>query len=171
MPSNYIGEIRMFAGTYAPQGWMFCQGQLLKIMEYDVLFNLIGTTYGGDGQDTFQLPDLQGRLPVHQGTRPGGNTFRLGETGGSEDTRVSIDQLPVHSHLMLASGTSADVPSPRDSVIGVSSTVNAFINSVPSQPMAADVSFVGGSQSHTNMQPYLCLNFIISLEGIFPTPS
>jgi len=171
MATPYIGEIRLFAGNFAPVDWMFCQGQLVLISDYDTLFQLIGTTYGGDGQETFQLPDLRGRLPVHQGRATSGNTYTIAQSGGSEDVTILKNELPLHSHLVLATGASAEVASPREAVIGISTTVNAFITSTPSQPMATDIIPVGGGQSHTNMHPYLCLNFIISLYGVFPTPT
>lgn len=161
----------MFAGTFAPNGWMLCQGQTLPISENDVLFTLIGTTYGGDGQETFRLPDLQGRLPVHMGALPGGNTYVIGEAAGSEEVTLTMQQIPAHTHAFQASGNSADVASPKDAVIGISTTINGFIASTPAQPMAAAISPVGGSQPHSNLQPFLCVNFIISLFGIFPSQS
>lgn len=168
MAQPYIGEIRMFGGNFAPAGWMFCSGQLLPISEYETLFNLIGTTYGGDGQSTFALPDLQGRIPIHQG-----NGFTLAETGGVESVTLSVQQIASHSHPMLATETIADSAQPQDNVIGKSTTVDIFIGggnpATPFSPQA--VSIVGGSQPHTNFQPYLCISFIISLFGIFPPPS
>ncbi|MBZ9757775.1 tail fiber protein [Mesorhizobium sp. ESP6-5] len=167
MAQPYVGEVRMFAGNFAPAGWMFCEGQLLPISENETLFQLIGTTYGGDGESTFALPDLRGRLPLHQG-----NGFILAETGGAEEILLSIQQIPAHSHPLLASGDIANLPNPSGSVIGRSPQVNAFINAGPSVPMAQQfVSSVGGSQPHSNFQPYLCVNFIISLFGIFPSPT
>jgi microcystin-dependent protein len=163
----YVGEIRIFAGNFPPAGWMFCDGQLLPISEYETLFNLIGTTYGGDGQSTFSLPDLRGRLPIHQG---GG--FTLAETGGSENVTLNVNQLPMHSHLFIASNDVANSPNPGNSVIGRSPQVNTFMNAVPSVPMALQsLGSAGGSQPHSNFQPYLCVDFIISLFGIFPSPT
>ncbi len=171
MAQPYVGEIRLFAGNFAPNGWLFCQGQTLPISENEVLFQLIGTTYGGDGEETFRLPDMQGRLPVHWGTLAGGSNYTQGESSGSEEVTLTTQQIPVHNHAFLASGNTDDTASPRDSVIGISTTVNGFIVSTPAQPMAADITPTGGSQPHSNMQPYLCINFIISLFGVFPSPS
>lgn len=168
---SYIGEIRIFAGNFAPDGWMLCQGQTIPIQDNETLFQLIGTTYGGDGESTFMLPDLQGRLPVHQGNLQSGNTYQVGQSGGSEDVTLTSQQIPSHNHAMLASTLSADVASPRFSLIGISTTINGFITSTPSMPMAAAIIPVGASQPHTNMHPYLCLNFIISMYGVFPSPT
>jgi microcystin-dependent protein len=155
----------MFAGNFAPAGWMFCEGQLLPISEYETLFNLIGTTYGGDGQSTFALPDLRGRLPMHFG-----NSFILAQTGGVEEVTLTINQIPSHSHSFLVSGDIANSPNPGNSLIARSGQVNLFLNAAPSASMAPQsVSPDGGSQPHTNFQPYLCVNFIISLFGIFPS--
>ncbi|MBI4910062.1 MAG: phage tail protein [Acidobacteria bacterium] len=164
MAQPYIGEIRMFAGNFAPAGWMFCEGQLVPISEYEALFNLIGTTYGGDGQSTFALPDLRGRVPMHFG---GG--FTQGETGGAEEITLTVQQIPAHSHPMLASN---DVPAgsnPGGSVTGQAAAklYRAGNPTVTLNPQA--LTLTGGSQPHTNFQPYLCVDFIISLFGIFPS--
>ncbi|MET7258201.1 phage tail protein [Dyadobacter jiangsuensis] len=170
MGQPYVGEIRLFAGNFAPNGWLFCEGQTLPISENEVLFQLIGTTYGGDGEETFRLPDLQGRLPVHMGTLGGGSTYTIGETGGVEEVTLTTQQIPQHNHAFLANTGAADAASPKNAVLGTSSTVNSFIISTPAQPMAAQALVpIGGSQPHTNMQPYLCINFIISLFGVFPS--
>lgn len=167
MAQPYVGEIRMFAGNFAPAGWMFCEGQLIPISEYETLFNLIGTTYGGDGQSTFALPDMRGRLPVHQG-----NGFILAETGGVEEITLTVSQIPAHSHPMLASGSVANTPNPGNNLAGVASQVNTFFGDIPNTNMStAAVGSVGGSQPHTNFQPYLCVDFIISMFGIFPSPT
>lgn len=159
----------MFGGNFAPAGWMLCQGQLVAISEYETLFNLIGTTYGGDGQDTFALPDLSGRLPVHQGTGPGLSNRILGEKAGVESVTLSVTQLPSHSHALLAS---SDVPvgaSPAGNVTG-QAAAKLYRPGTPALALnAASVSSVGGSQPHTNLQPYLCVSFIISLYGIYPS--
>jgi len=166
MAQPYVGEIRMFAGNFAPAGWMFCEGQLLPISENETLFNLIGTTYGGDGQSTFALPDLRGRIPVHQG-----NGFILAETGGVEEVTLTINQIPAHGHPFLASTTQGSAATPIGNV--VAQTIGAFspyIEDVPTTNMNAQaITAIGGSQPHTNFQPYLCINFIISLFGIFPS--
>jgi len=165
MAQPYVGEIRMFAGNYAPAGWRFCEGQLLPISENETLFNLIGTTYGGDGQNTFALPDLRGRLPLHQG-----NGFILAETGGAEEITLTVNQIAAHSHPMLASADSANTLNPGSNVVGSTLTATPYFASPPANPLAPQaISPVGGSQPHTNFQPYLCIDFIISLFGIFPS--
>jgi microcystin-dependent protein len=157
----------MFAGNFAPAGWMFCEGQLLPISEYETLFNLIGTTYGGDGQSTFALPDLRGRLPLHQG-----NSFILAETGGAEEITLTVNQIPAHSHPLLASSAPGTAATPQGSVLAKTTTGFLYILENPTDNMATtSISSVGGSQPHTNFQPYLCVNFIISLFGIFPSPT
>jgi microcystin-dependent protein len=165
MAQPYVGEIRMFAGNFAPAGWMFCEGQLLPISEYETLFNLIGTTYGGDGQSTFALPDLRGRLPMHFG-----NGFTLAETGGVEEVTLTVSQIPAHSHPMLASNDDANQQSPVGNVTAAGLNAFTYYSSLPVLPLnPATVSSTGGSQPHTNFQPYLCVDFIISLFGIFPS--
>ena len=169
MAQPYVGEIRMFAGNFAPAGWMFCEGQLLPISENETLFQLIGTTYGGDGQSTFALPDLRGRIPIHQG-----NGFILAENGGAEEITLTINQIPAHSHVMLASNNIANGVSPTGQVVATSTevTVTPYGSDNPQTNLAPQaLSAVGGSQPHTNFQPYLCVNFIISLFGIFPSPT
>lgn len=167
MAQPYVGEIRMFAGNFAPAGWMFCEGQLLPISEYETLFNLIGTTYGGDGQSTFALPDLRGRIPIHQG-----NGFILAETGGAEEITLTVNQIPAHSHPFLATSAGGTVATPVNGMLAESVSISPFIEDVTNSNMnAAAVSAVGGSQPHTNFQPYLCVDFIISLFGIFPSPT
>lgn len=165
MAQPYVGEIRMFAGNFAPAGWMFCEGQLLPISEYDTLFNLIGTTYGGDGQSTFALPDLRGRLPLHFG-----NGFTLAETGGVEEITLTVQQIPAHTHTLLATATNGDQVTPLANLLANSFNVTPYINDVVNGNMnAAAVTNIGGSQPHTNFQPYLCVDFIISLFGIYPS--
>ncbi len=167
MAQPYVGEIRMFAGNFAPAGWSFCEGQLLPISENETLFNLIGTTYGGDGQSTFALPDLRGRLPLHQG-----NGFILAETGGVEEVTLTPAQIPAHSHPFLGSTSVATDTAPVGTVVAQTSTFD-FYHSTPGTVLMApqSVTAVGGSQPHTNFQPYLCVDFIISLFGIFPSPT
>lgn len=167
MAQPYVGEIRIFAGNFAPAGWMFCEGQLLPISENETLFNLIGTTYGGDGQSTFALPDLRGRLPMHQG-----NGFTLAETGGAEEITLTINQIPAHSHPLLGSLGNGSQSSPAGAVLASSTLIKAYAAETADATMAANsISTVGGSQPHTNFQPYLCVDFIISLFGIFPSPT
>src|SRR3954447_7394984 len=161
MAQPYVGEIRMFAGNFAPAGWMFCEGQLLPISEQETLFNLIGTTYGGDGQSTFALPDLQSRIPIHQG---GG--FLLAETGGVEQVTLSTSQIPSHSHTLVASANPASAAAPGSSVLPAVtqlSTITPYGTDAPQVGMSPQaIGPVGGSQPHDNMQPYLCIDFIIS---------
>jgi microcystin-dependent protein len=170
MAQPYVGEIRMFAGNFAPAGWMFCSGQLLPISENETLFQLIGTTYGGDGQSTFALPDLQSRIPIHQG-----NGFILAETGGAEEITLTVQQIPAHTHPMLASIDAASATAPGPSVVlarALAATITPYGSDNPSTPMSPQmVGSVGGSQPHTNIQPYGTLNYIISLFGIFPSPT
>lgn len=167
MAQPYVGEVRMFAGNFAPAGWMFCEGQLLPISENETLFQLIGTTYGGDGQSTFALPDLRGRVPIHQG-----NGFILAETGGAEEITLTASQIPAHNHTFIATSSIANSASPSNSILASPSQVAMFFADPPNQPMKSSmISDVGGSQPHTNFQPYLCVDFIISLFGIFPSPT
>jgi microcystin-dependent protein len=167
MAQPYVGEIRMFAGNFAPAGWMFCEGQLLPISEYETLFQLIGTTYGGDGQSTFALPDLRGRLPVHQG-----NGFVLAETGGAEEITLTVSQIPAHSHPLVAGTSLANDSTPQNTVLAQATTVDLYQTEDPGANMASQaIGALGGSQPHTNFQPYLCVDFIISLFGIFPSPT
>jgi microcystin-dependent protein len=169
MAQPYVGEIRMFAGNFAPAGWMFCEGQLLPISENETLFQLIGTTYGGDGESTFALPDLRGRIPIHQG-----NSFILAETGGAEEITLTVQQVPAHSHPMLGSAAIANTNSPQNAVLasGSGTTIFPYGTDQPTTNLnAGSISPVGGSQPHTNFQPYLCVDFIISLFGIFPSPT
>ena len=156
----------MFAGNFAPAGWMFCEGQLLPISENETLFIVIGTTYGGDGQSTFALPDLRGRLPVHFGSG-----FIVGDTGGVEQVTLSTNQMPAHSHPLLASSNAATSQTPANLVLGQAQAVSYFNlpdNIASLSPLS--VGATGGSQPHTNFQPYLCVNYIISLFGLFPNP-
>jgi microcystin-dependent protein len=170
MGSPYVGEIRMFGGSFAPAGWAFCNGQLLAISENDVLFNLIGTTYGGDGQETFGLPDLQGRLPVHQGQGSGLTNRTVGEMGGTETVTLTTQQMPVHNHPLLASLNNAGGSTVSGNVTGQVGATQIYREAPASLPLLASaVGPAGGSQPHDNMQPYLCVSFIISLFGIFPS--
>lgn len=167
MAQPYVGEIRMFAGNFAPAGWMFCEGQLLPISENETLFQLIGTTYGGDGESTFALPDLRGRIPMHQG-----NGFILAETGGAEEITLTVNQIPAHSHLLIGSTGNGAQANPAGALLASSTVITSYApESAISQMAPTSISAVGGSEPHTNFQPYLCVNFIISLFGIFPSPT
>ena len=172
MAQPYVGEIRIFAGNFAPSGWMFCQGQVLPISQNETLFQLIGTTYGGDGQTTFALPDLRGRIPVHMGTGTDGETLTLAETGGVEQVTLTVQQIPAHSHPALASSQNALQATPTGNVLAQPTVVDLYRVVPPNSPLAPQVvTPTGGSQPHTNEQPFLCVNFIISLFGIFPSPT
>ncbi len=167
MAQPYVGEIRMFAGNFAPAGWMFCEGQLLPISENETLFQLIGTTYGGDGQETFNLPNLQSRIPMHQG-----NGFILAETGGAEEITLTTQQLPIHNHPYFATTAAGNNPNASGNIVAAAANIDLYRETAPNTAMAPQaVTPVGGSQPHTNFQPYLCVNFIISLFGIFPSPT
>ena len=170
MSQPYIGEIRLFAGNFAPRDWMFCDGTLLPISQYDVLFSLIGTTYGGDGQSTFALPDLRGRAIVHQGAG-----FAMGESAGSETVTLVGQQMPAHGHAVLATTGTGNAGAPDPTVMLAAApagepvydtATTSLVNLAPGA-----VGPAGGSQPHENRQPYLAINYIISLYGIYPSQS
>ena len=170
MSEAYIGEIRIFAGNFAPQSWAFCDGRSLSISENDALFALIGTTYGGDGVNTFNLPDLRGRLPVHMGTDSNGNTYVEGQSTGVENVTLTTSQIPSHNHILQASKGGTTTSSPASAMLR-DSGVDMYANSLTA-PVAmnnAAIANAGGNQPHSNLQPYLCLSFIIALFGIFPS--
>lgn len=172
MAQPYVGEIRLFAGTFNPAGWEFCNGQLMPISENETLFQLIGTTYGGDGESTFALPNLQSRVPMHFGTGPDGITYQLAEMAGVESVTLTTQQIPVHTHPLLASADQANSINPGGNVIGTPLTATPFYADTPTTALAAQsIGISGGSQPHENCQPFLCINYIISLFGIFPTPT
>ena len=165
MSDPYIGEIRMFGGNFAPVGWLLCQGQTLPISQFDALFNLIGTTYGGDGQQSFQLPNLQGRIPIHVGSG-----LPLGQVGGVETVTLTTNQLPIHTHQPVGAAV-AQSPSPNNAYWASYPNMN-YSTQAPAAPMAPNaLSPSGGSQPHDNMPPYLAINFIIATEGIYPPPN
>lgn len=170
MSQPFIGEIRMFAGNFAPVGWAFCNGALIPISENDALFNLIGTTYGGDGQNTFALPDLRSRVPVHVG--PG---FALGQAAGAESVTLTVSQIPAHSHVPVCnSAQSNPQQGPGNGFWAQPSTGTIYATVPPAASVAMApqaVGSAGGSQPHDNMIPFLVINFIISLFGIFPSQS
>ena len=169
MATPYIGEIRMFAGSFAPAGWAFCDGRLVAISENETLFNLIGTIYGGDGQQTFALPDLRGRAPVHQGA-----TLGIGQLGGTEQVTLTTSQIPVHTHAAFGSTALATTPDPTGKVPASSTGATIFPYGLDAPATTLDptsISAAGGSQPHDNMQPYLCVSFIIALFGVFPSPN
>lgn len=169
MSDPYIGEIRMFGGNFPPAGWAFCDGQLVPISENDALFTLIGTTYGGDGQETFALPNLQSRVPMHSGAGGDGITYQLGESGGVESVTLTTQQIPIHNHIQLASNDPAQVQTPGGNIPAQGAGVIYTSSSSPIPLSPQTLTPVGGSQPHENMQPFLCISFIISLFGIFPS--
>ncbi|MDP9167829.1 MAG: tail fiber protein [Actinomycetota bacterium] len=179
MASPYIGEIRMFAGNFAPQGWATCDGQLIAISENDTLFNLIGTTYGGDGQSTFGLPNLAARLPIHIGNN-GTSTYNLADNGGVTSVTLTTNQMPNHTHQVIADSGAASSTVPTNAYFA--SVSGKLLYTVPNDPNnpqgpnfknmnAGMLPVQGGSQPHDNMQPYLAITFIISLYGIYPSPT
>src|ERR1700686_273362 len=171
MSQPYVGEIRMFGGSFEPSGWMFCDGQILPISEYETLFNLIGTTYGGDGQSPFALPDLRGRVPIHMGTQAG-TTYVLAQMAGEESVTLNTQQMTTHSHAALATNNIGNSTSPQGKVLGGGTGVSTqpYGTDAPlSALQSGTVGPAGGSQPHENLQPYACINFIISLFGVFPS--
>ena len=181
MAQPYVGEIRMFAGNFPPVGWMFCDGQLLAISENETLFQLIGTMYGGDGESTFALPNLQSRIPLHFGTGPDGVTYQQAEAAGVESVTLTTQQIPVHTHAMFcfsdatgapstnpaaAVAAPADITQYNDLTVAPNTAPNAQLGTPPFSS-----SLTGGSQPHENLMPFLCINYIISLFGIFPSPT
>ncbi len=169
MSEPFVGEIRMFAGNFAPQGWAFCDGQLLAVSQNDALFSLLGTIYGGDGRTTFGLPDLRGRIPIHAGDGPGLAPRRLGAKGGAEKVTLTVNQIPSHTHTLRASTNIPSDRSPTGQTTG-QATTDLYINDTPIVDMATNsISQIGGSQSHTNLMPYICVHFIIALFGIYPS--
>ena len=171
MSSPYIGEIRMFGGSFNPAGWAMCDGQLMPISQNDTLFTLIGTTYGGDGQETFAVPDLQGRFPVHMGTNPGtGTTYQIGEKAGVESVTLNTQQIPIHNHAFIGSTDLGTTGVPTGNMLGSNIQVTLYSQFPATNVMnAASLTSVGGNQPHENMMPYLVVTFIISLFGIFPS--
>jgi len=171
MAQPYVGEIRMFAGNFPPVGWMFCDGQLLPISENETLFQLIGTMYGGDGESTFALPNLQSRIPLHFGTGPDGINYQQAEAAGTESVTLTTQQIPIHTHAQgCSTGAGAVTPDPVNAIASKTdlsqySSAGATV-AMGTPNMSSDIA--GGSQPHENCQPFLCINFIISLFGLFP---
>jgi len=165
MSQPYVGEIRMFGGNFAPAGWALCQGQLIPISGYETLFNLIGTTYGGDGQSTFAVPNLSSRLPIHQGSG-----FTIGQNGGVENVTLNLNQIPAHTHSVLASPNASNSALPGGNYLSKGPDIYD-VNTAGTAVMAANISNIGGNVAHSNIQPYLAINFILSLFGVFPSPS
>ena len=173
MGQPYVGEIRMFGGSFAPAGWMTCDGQLLPISEFDTLFNLIGTTYGGDGQSTFALPNLSGRLPVDMGQSPStGTNYTLGQLAGTSTVTLTTQQIPIHNHPVIADNNNATTTqtAPNNDTYGNASPMTVYSATNTLHPMF-NLPLQGGSQPHENMMPYQAITFIISMFGIFPSPT
>ncbi len=169
MSQPFIGEVRMFGGNFAPRGWAFCNGQLLSIAQNNALFALIGTTYGGDGQTTFALPNLRSRVPMHMGNGAG-TTATIGEMGGVESVTLTTNQIPNHTHTLQASTATGTSAAPAGNVLAASNAVKVYKAGTPANALAAQaMTNSGGNQPHNNIQPYQCVNFIIALEGIFPS--
>ena len=175
MSEPYIGEIRMFAGNFAPRSWALCDGQLLSVSQNDALFSLLGTIYGGDGRTTFALPDMRGRIPIHQGHGAGLTDRRIGSRFGSEQETLSVSELPSHSHAFQASPTGADTGYPQQVTVadtGTVSTYNADTGAAGGEDFdSSAVTDAGGDRAHNNIMPYQCVNFIIALFGIYPSRS
>lgn len=173
MSDAYIGEIRMFGGTYAPVGWALCDGQLLPIAQYETLYALIGTTYGGDGQTAFAVPDLRGRLPVHAGTNPKtGTAYTRGQAGGAETATLALQHLPAHSHDARCQTNSGGSATPTNAYWAKPTNGSQYqAATAASAMMSPGTTLAGGGQAHDNVMPYLPLNFIIATEGFWPSPS
>lgn len=172
MSQPYVGEVRLFAGSFAPSGWAFCQGQLVSIAENEVLFQLIGTTYGGDGETTYALPDLRGRVPLHQGTGQGLSVRTIGEQGGAESVTLLPSQLPSHTHDLRVSTAAATGMSPGGAVLAATATASYGPGPATTAMAAGAIGSTSGNvQPHANMAPTLTVSYIISLYGIFPSPT
>ncbi len=170
MSEPFVGEIRMFAGNFAPRGWAFCDGQLLAVSQNDALFSLLGTIYGGDGRTTFGLPDLRGRIPIHAGSGPGLSPRRLGAKAGSENETLTVNQLPSHGHPMRGSNQNTLFAPPQGRIVGTQTQIDLFRTLDQDANMAtSSITNIGGSRSHTNLMPFLCIHFIIALVGIYPS--
>ena len=170
MSEPFVGEIRMFAGNFAPRGWAFCDGQLLAVSQNDALFSLLGTIYGGDGRTTFGLPDMRGRIPIHAGHGPGLSERRLGAKGGAEQVTLTVNQMPSHGHPARADTAIGTEANPSGNVTATSTAVDIYFDGTANSNMSSEaITHVGGSRSHTNLMPYLCVHFIIALFGNYPS--
>lgn len=169
MSDQYVGEVRLVGFNFAPIDWQLCNGAQLSIADFSVLFNLIGTTYGGNGTTTFNLPDLQGRIPIHQGTSTTGTTYVLGQVGGVESVTINASTYPAHNHNLIGSTTPSTSATPTGNVVGQGK--NIYSPDVPANAMLPQMvgSNGGGNLPHSNLQPLLTLNWIIALYGIYPS--
>ncbi len=166
----FIGQIIMFAGNFAPRGWALCDGQLLSIPSHSALFSILGTTYGGDGVNTFGLPDLRGRMPVHPGNGPGLTPRKLGEKSGTEAVTLTTQQIPAHTHQLSGANQASDTDDPTGHTL-CQGRIYLDSQQAPDAMSKGSIGVTGGGQSHDNMSPYLCINFIIALEGLYPSRS
>lgn len=172
MSEPFVGEIRMFAGNFAPRGWAFCDGQLLAVSQNDALFSLLGTIYGGDGRTTFALPDMRGRIPVHAGNGPGLSPRRLGAKTGAERETLSVAQIPAHDHSVHSNNASGNSAVPSGYIARDAANSNLYIGALSNTTSAMSANMTtnaGASRSHTNIMPYLCMHFIVALFGIYPS--
>jgi hypothetical protein len=172
MATPFIGQITIFAGNFAPRNWAFCNGQLLAIAQNTALFSILGTTYGGNGTTTFALPDLRGRVPIHFGQGSGLSNYVLGQFGGAENTTLLATQIPAHTHGVNAVASGGNQASPAGGLPAIESTGTSldYSSAATNATMNAGmIGTAGGNQPHTNIQPYLTLNYIIALAGIFPS--
>jgi microcystin-dependent protein len=170
MSEPFVGEIRMFAGNFAPRGWAYCDGQLLAVSQNDALFSLFGTIYGGDGRTTFGLPDLRGRIPIHAGQGPGLSPRPLGQKAGAERVSPAVNQLPSHGHVQQATGDDAETQDPTGALYAKTASETLYrADGVVTSMQAQSVADTGGSQSHDNVMPFLCVHFIVALFGIYPS--
>ena len=170
MSQPYVGQITLFAGNFAPVGYAFCDGSEVSISEYEALYNVIGTTYGGNGQTTFALPDLRGRVPVHQGQGTGLSAYVIGQIGGVETVTLTTNQMPTHNHAVPANTAAGTQNGPANGVLAAGTSITRYVSDPPATAMSANtVANQGGSQPHENHQPYQCISFIIALTGIYPS--
>ena len=178
----FIGEIKMFAGNFAPRGWALCDGQLLTVSQYDALFSLFGTIYGGDGRTTFGLPDMRGRVPLHQGQGNGLSARNVGLKVGTETETLTIDNIPLHRHTFQATNDPADAGYPAAAVVANTDTVSVYYKEQPDENNVTlpdldpdtvmpnnTLSSSGGGQAHNNIMPFQCINYIVALTGIYPS--
>ena len=176
MSTPFIAQITMFGGNFAPRGWAFCDGQLLPISSYSALFSILGTTYGGDGRTTFALPDLRGRVAIHPGAGPGLSTYRLGQKGGAETVTLTANEVPAHSHALNINSSNGNTSNGSNAVLAGFGTsappVGNFTNAAPNATASSSsIANAGGSQAHSNLEPFLCVEYIIALEGVYPSRS
>ena len=170
MSEPFVGEIRMFAGNFAPRGWAYCDGQLLAVSQNDALFSLLGTIYGGDGRTTFGLPDLRGRIPLHQGQGPGLSSRRLGSKSGGEKVTLTTNQLASHAHDFNANTAAAAGSAPQGKVLADATPARIYKEADQNTDLASSaIANTGGGRSHTNLMPTLCIHFIVALSGIYPS--